>query len=170
MSIEGLKVYHKKPDNLKGDTLYPLNQLKEIYPEVYAEEIKKYTEEGRVGLMNADVIPLGVKWNDVVHLTPIHPDQIRDALSLLGRHPNLEHIEVDASRLDSDNTTIYVDSGDPIITPEDFHPYTPENLKRFSELSQKTKDYYRQEVEKGERPLLHKYAPHVLHKGPIKLK
>ena len=38
-------LYHRVPENLIGETLYPLNELKTLYPDVYAEHVKKY--EGR---------------------------------------------------------------------------------------------------------------------------
>jgi hypothetical protein len=38
-------VYYRIPPNMKGDILYPLNELKNTYPEIFEKEAEKY--EGR---------------------------------------------------------------------------------------------------------------------------
>ena len=34
-------LYHRVPKKISGTILHPLNSLKNIYPEIYTEEIKK---------------------------------------------------------------------------------------------------------------------------------
>lgn len=166
-----IKLFHRKPINLKGDTLYPLSQLKDKYPEVYAEEIKKYTDTGREELMALDIMPLGVKWNDVIHLSPIHPDQIREALRDAGFKKDFpfDHFEIDSGDLNPENAVIFLNSGD-TMQKEDFLPYTPENLEKLTALPEATREHYRDSFKEGKIPLTHLRAPHVLYKGEIKLK
>ena len=64
-------LYHRVPANMQGDFLSPLNQLKDIYPEAYAEAVKKY--EGREFLMNVGIPTLDCLWNDFLFLTAVHP-------------------------------------------------------------------------------------------------
>jgi hypothetical protein len=59
--------YHILKDNFTGDIIYPLNQLKDIYPDHYTREIKKY--EGREKLMDVRNPILNCLWNDVVQFT-----------------------------------------------------------------------------------------------------
>ena len=48
--------YHIKPKNLVGEILMPLNRMKELRPEIYEIQIKKY--EGREKLLKKPVPPL----------------------------------------------------------------------------------------------------------------
>jgi hypothetical protein len=42
------QLYHRVPDALIGSILYPLNQLKTIYPDLYAREVSRYDSRKRV--------------------------------------------------------------------------------------------------------------------------
>jgi len=44
-------LYHRVDPELKGTTLYPLNQLKNIYPDVYERHVKKYAGRGQWPLL-----------------------------------------------------------------------------------------------------------------------
>ncbi len=68
-------LYHRVPPHMEGTILYPLNQLKDIHPKLYAQEVKKY--EGRERLLLAEVQPLHCLWNDVLHMTAVSPDEVR---------------------------------------------------------------------------------------------
>ena len=35
-------LYHRVPVNMEGSILYPLNQLKNLHPDIYVEHVKKY--------------------------------------------------------------------------------------------------------------------------------
>jgi hypothetical protein len=56
---------------MQGTTLYPLNQLKNSYPDAYGNAIEKY--KGREFLMSVKVPILEALWNDFIFLSPIHP-------------------------------------------------------------------------------------------------
>lgn len=75
-------IYHLVPSNLAGSILYPLNRLKETFPEVAVTHVKKY--EGREGLLNRR-IPL----REAGHLFR-PPEVVRDrrgaALCVRDRH------------------------------------------------------------------------------------
>ena len=76
-------LYHRVPENMRGTTLYPLNQLRDAHPDVYAEAIKKY--ENRERVMRQVVIPFGCAWNDVLHFSPVHPSFAKSELQKYGR-------------------------------------------------------------------------------------
>lgn len=63
-------VYHFKRKNMVGSKLIPLNKLKNIYPDIYKEHVKKYV--GREKLLTKNIPLLDCLWNDVLHLSPIN--------------------------------------------------------------------------------------------------
>ena len=69
-------VYHFKPANLQGTTLYPLNRLRDLHPEAHRSEFKKYV--GREKLLEKRIPILDCLWNDVIHLSPLHPQTVID--------------------------------------------------------------------------------------------
>ena len=58
-------VYHIRSADFRGTTLYPLNRLRDRYPDVYEAQRAKY--RGREWLLEARVPLLDVLWNDVIH-------------------------------------------------------------------------------------------------------
>ena len=42
-------VYHMVPEELKGEYLIPLNELKSVYPNLYGEYIQKYKRSSSQG-------------------------------------------------------------------------------------------------------------------------
>ncbi|HXK39835.1 MAG TPA: hypothetical protein VJ837_03305, partial [Candidatus Paceibacterota bacterium] len=95
------------PENMRGDILHPLNELKELRPDLYAETAKKY--EGRESIMGHRIPPLGCLWNDVVHLSAIHPSEIKRELKKYGRGGMLgDFYEIDPYLLEQDKTVVYL--------------------------------------------------------------
>ena len=72
-------LYHRVPTNMSGTILYPLNELKKLHPELYAEHVKKY--EGREQLLTTEVPPLECLWNDVLHFTAVAPSELKANLA-----------------------------------------------------------------------------------------
>ena len=163
-------LYHLKKRDLKGDTLHPLNVLKDKHPDIYAEEIKKYAR-GREDLTKKQVLPLGVSWSDVLHLSAVHPDKIKKALQDAGSKADLDlaHYEIDPKTLDPKDTIVYMNDSDD-VEQGNFVSYNPAELEKYSSLPQATKDHYTESLAKGERPYLHHRVPHILYKGSIKIK
>ena len=63
---------------MEGETLYPLNKLKDVYSNIYEEARSKY--KGREAVMRHKIPYLNCLWNDVLHLTVVHPQKLKDAL------------------------------------------------------------------------------------------
>jgi hypothetical protein len=70
-------IYHGVPTRLRGTTLYPLNRLRDLYPDIYEGEIAKYQDHpDRILLPQTRLPVLDCFWNDVVHTAPIHPHRL----------------------------------------------------------------------------------------------
>src|SRR5262245_55380278 len=81
-SSQTVYLYHWVPADLRGHILYPLNQLKSIYPSLYIIEAAKY--QNRESLMRVRLPILDCLWNDVLHFSPVHPSKIQQALAEAG--------------------------------------------------------------------------------------
>ncbi len=163
-------LYHGVPKDLVGDTLYPLNQLKQIHPELYEAKVAKY--DGRKGILERNIPTLGCLWNDVLHLTAVHPKVLVETLAE-ARRPvgdSMRFYQIDPRSLDPVNTTIYLytyrEKG--VDVPEsDFVPYSMEDLSSCAVIPDFTKDYYTEQYSCDKQPLLYHGVPHILYKGTI---
>ncbi len=163
-------LYHWVPDNMKGDVLYPLNVLKNIDTDIYAAAASKY--EGREKLMEYVIPDLNCLWNDVIHLSAVHPSEIKKALTEAGRKKifSRQYFEIDPHLLDPQNTVVYLYKNSNVLkkTMEgNYEKFDPDTLKKHSVIPQETKEYYKQSLSEGKNPLLYHRIPHILYKGTI---
>jgi len=173
------KLYHQVPKKMEGNMLFPLNKLtenlgEEVGGKLTTEESNKYNDTaGRKNLTEKTIPPLdNAKWNDVIHLTPIHPSVTRKALIEAGREnpPDWEYFEIDPHSLDIENTTVYLAKGDDInaeLTSDDFTKFNPSEITKYSELPKETRDHYKDFIKQGKNPFLTHKVPHILSKTPI---
>lgn len=160
-------LYHMVPEDMKGDFLHPLNALRTTDPDLYAKKAAKY--EGREEVMQQLIPTLDALWNDVIHLSPINPEELKQSLIEAGMQPrNMKFYKIDPSLLDPSKTTIYLfNNGDEEITAEHFAGYDPNNLIPHSTLPESTKSYYKKMFSENKKPLYFIGVPHILHKGSI---
>lgn len=158
-------VYHKIPKTMMGNTLYPLNALKEIFPKVYESEQEKYKD--RLNLLKKEILPLGCLWNDVIHLSPIEPTIIKSAMVSAGiiTMPKLFYYKIPLSSLDARNLTLYFPSKG-AQQNEKFFPYSSEDAYEFT-IPDETFSYYLECGKNNTKPLMHFGLPHVFYKGEI---
>jgi len=149
-------LYHRKK-GIKGNTLYPLNELKNIFPEVYGKHIKKYV--GREFVMEQKIPKLNCLWNDVLHFSAVHPLEIKKSLAEVGfKYENVswDFYEINQSDLDQQKIIVYLYKpeflGDK-FNKENWEIYNPEDIEKYSVLPKETKEYYKESFEKGESPL-----------------
>lgn len=166
-------LFHVLPSRTHGPYLLPLNQLRDIYPELYAQHSAKY--RGREQEMGRPVPPLHCTWADVVFFAPLHPAPIFDALRR-SRHPvgNLEPATLDASALDPDRCVIrlmrhgsaghYPDPAD----ADDYLPLTTATLRAVSRVTVEAITRL-ERLSPGDPWLPWVDVPHVLHRGPVPL-
>ena len=75
-------LYHRRPSDLRGQTLYPLGLLRNVHRDLYEVELAKYA--GREVLLDLRIPLLEVRWNDVLHLCPLHPSRLGRAWRAAG--------------------------------------------------------------------------------------
>ncbi len=168
-------VYHLKPKNLVGDTLYPLNYLRDHFPALYEEHVRKY--EGREIIMQRRIPFLDCLWNDVLFFAPLHPQVIREAYLEVGKlWPPAHWYEIDTAEhgFNADNTVIYEPDmhrlkGDFTIPLERVRPFEAETLSAIQVMPQASLDYFREAAQRNERIMPWRGITHVLHKGSISL-
>jgi hypothetical protein len=172
-------LYHSRPPDMQGETLYPLNTLRETYPELYERERSKYI--GREAVLKFRIPGLGVLWNDTLHLSPVHPFHLAAAwrsqgLSSLLWERDFFRIPVDriaglpsvwfASEAFWVNNSPHEDV--PLSPPvEEFSSFDPAEYEELADVPASYHTYLRRQHERGRRPLQFPKIPHVLVAGPI---
>jgi len=162
-----IRIYHRLPAELIGDFLHPLNVLRDVAPAAYAREVEKYA--GREQLRDEVVTPLGVRWSDVIHFSPVHPAAVREALvGAGGRWPagRTTWLEVDpqAIPMGPENACLFFSR----LTEQSwFAPYADELIRANTDLPRAVVNYYASCVAAGNRPLLFNGVMHVLYRGSI---
>jgi hypothetical protein len=169
MEEEGRRyVYHRVPAQMWGTTLYPLNILKVKNPGLYSEKAEKYN--GREHVMEQIVPTLNTLWNDVLHFTAVHPQELKKSLIEAGMKPKeMKFYQIDPSLFDPKHTTVYLYQDHVLnkVDPDDFTEFDPANLAQYSVIPEKTRQYYKESFSKGELPLMYVGVPHILYKGSI---
>lgn len=170
-----MHLYHKVPANLQGDSLLPLNELKQENETLYQFHVKKY--ENREDALKRRVVPLNCLWNDVLHLTPIHPTKIKNTLIAQGLQvASLGHyfkFDISWLGLNAVNSTYFWSKsqhfGDWSFKDSDYFKFDAVRLTEFLEVPKETEQYYKQQISIGCVPLLYFRTPHVLFKGRIQI-
>lgn len=161
-------LYHRVPANMFGTILYPLNELKTLYPDIYTEHIKKY--EGREQLLVADVPPLRCKWNDVLHFTAVTPTELKKNLAKADTElASIAWFRIPVECIAGEKSIAFTYRRDKNIIP-DFKEYETFDVSRmdvYRTIPEETIEYYKQKKTEGVRPLLFHLVPHILYKGSI---
>lgn len=165
-------LYHRAARDVRGDTLYPLNELRERHPEVYAREAAKYV--GREALRRERVAPLDCEWGDVLFFSPVPPGPLLEAVRAGGRAaPPIRFWTVSAAQLDPARACIHFARPwpDGVYTPptaQDYAPWTPEVLAQVCAPPPATLTRLGQLA--PDAPLiLWLDVPHVLYRGTLAL-
>ena len=168
-------LYHMVPPDLIGGILYPLNQLQTILPSIYEKQIAKY--QGREWVMQQTVPILNCFWNDVVHLSLVHPSQIVDGLRGAGfswRHRKFFEIDPSIAGFNSENAVIYIFEKNLIEMGKgretNFSPYDSALLAQLAHIRPETLKYFKDMNAQHRQPLLFMYVPHVLFRGVIDIR
>ncbi len=159
-------IYHIVPWNLEGRILYPLNELRTVLPHLYAQYIKNY--ENRPKVLKQWIPTLDCLWNDVLFLSPVHPQAVRLAYAEAGATliPDLRCFKIDPAHLEPEKTSVWIPRTRDGHS-EEFRAYDPSSLEQYSTLSEDTVPYFREEFAKGKKPLLFLRVPHILYRGTL---
>ncbi len=162
-------LYHFVPEHMRGTVLYPLSEMKQKFPELFNKQAAKYQEREEV---KDTTIPGLGGWNEVIHLSPIDPRKVMQALKDAGAPADFpwKAFRIDASTLDQSKMVIMVTHKNGDAYSKDFLPFTEENYMQHTEVPEITKQHYREARAKGEQPFTYAGAPHVLYKGTIDTK
>jgi hypothetical protein len=166
-------LYHARPAEMRGDTLYPLNELQRAHPDLYARASAKYG--GREVVMTRRIPLLDVLWNDALHLSPIHPARLAAAWAEAGLPTEAwegEFFAIPVGRIDAARAVwfahdVYLRREAPDLPVEDFAPFDPQTYREPTELPAGYADYLQERKESGRRLLRFAAVPHVLVAAPI---
>lgn len=119
--------------------------------------------------MEQQIPTLDAKWNDVLHLTAVHPSEVKKALIEAGaKPPEMEWYRMPKSLIRGDAAIVYSgESPSGQITNEETVQYSEEDLASYAQFPDKTRQYYKDEIAAGRRSLLFHGVPHILYKGVI---
>jgi hypothetical protein len=155
-----------------GTVLYPLNELEDVDPETWRQEREKYA--GREQVLEKRVPSLNCLWNDVLHLSAVHPADIIAALGDVGLEPlRRRFFEIDPFDLDADRTVVFVNrraSATDALDGSQWMPFQSAALTELSTFNEASRRYYRECAQGGRRPLLWGYLPHVLYRGSLDIR
>lgn len=169
-------VYHLVPREMQGETLYPLNQLRTLWPEVYARAIAKYDDHPGRKLLPQRMIPkLGCLWNDVVQCAGLHPHVLYQALTERGMSvsPNLRFYQIPVERLEGKPLAVFYSDppeGREVGAPLDDSEIDLLDIREYREqttLTARTLAWFDHLAEVGKVFGIFVGVPHILVQGTI---
>ena len=160
-------LYHGIPEDMKGDSLIPLNEMMSVDPELRAKYLEKY--KGREEILERKIPLLDCLWNDVVQLLPLHPKklfELQQQLGIVEEIPDYSYYQIDVSQLDPNKTVIYFKTavGEENVTVKWLSDV---NLDDLQNIPPATVDYYKSMTGTGEPVFNYQFVPHIVHKGKV---
>lgn len=162
-------VYHIKSKDFRGKYIYSLNELQDVYPDLYKKEIKKY--KGREKHPETKIEFLGAKWKDCVNLSTLNPIKIFQMEELLGIPGYKDGENIDIFRFDIKDLVdldmcLYDDNKSP-KRKEAYKKVTSKSYRETRFVPPETTKYFAECKIKNERPLLFGNVTHLLVLGKI---
>lgn len=174
-------VYHLCAPDFRGEVLYPLDGLRDVYSDIYLRERVKY--EGRESVLEFKVPLLGVTWGATVNLSALDPSRLVKERLRLGvplsnlmtrrvlRIPVQRITHLPAVRYNSATHWINSSPGDasaPRTPPaHEFVRFDAAEYEEVTQVPQLHVDYLRRQQARGERALGFVFVPHILVASPI---
>jgi len=164
-------IYHRVVDNMQGNTLYPLNQLKNVYLEAYKKHLEKY--KGREHLLETKIPILDCLWNDVLHFTAVEPQILFNNLVQAGFDAKelvwKRWYKIPIFKIDLNNTVTCIYRRDVSLIPDSrsFALFDSDKMADYRNVPDETLEYYKEQSKKGLRPLFFHRVPHILYKGTL---
>ena len=156
--------------------LYPLDGLRDAYPDIYERERIKY--DGRESVLSFVIPGLGVTWGGTVNLSALDPSHLVAARRKLGvpfsnlltrrvlRIPVERIAALPAVRYHSSTHWINSSPGDPSVPlappEEEFLPFSAAAYEEITEVPPLHIEYLQRQLSRGERALGFVFVPHVL--------
>ncbi len=161
-------LYHRVPETMHGHILYPLNQLKTVNQELYNLYAEGYKD--RQKLTQTQVPVLNCLWNDVLFLSPVHPQKLYD----LAKENNLDSqwrfkcfyaFKVN-QQINLGSAAVFYRVGkdmDAIV----YRPALEVRLSELNKVPALTRAYYKLAAKKHEDLFPYQFVPQVMYKGTI---
>ncbi|MBP9667242.1 hypothetical protein KBD87_00340 [Candidatus Saccharibacteria bacterium] len=160
-----MNLYHHVPEHQNGAVIYPLNQLKEKFPDIYKKQSAKYDT-----IQEKDVeIPNFGYWNDCVNLMPVNPGLVKIELDKYGHDTSWpwNFYKIDPDMLDHSKLIIMIMTEDDGIFKRHFMPFTKGAYEKHCHIGEPTRRVFQEAKEMGEQPNTFARVPHVLYKDSI---
>ena len=159
--------YHGIPEDMKGDSLIPLNKMMSIDPELRAKYLEKY--KGREEILERKIPLLDCLWNDVVQLLPLHPKklfELQQQLGMVKEIPDYRYFQIEMSQLNPTKTVVYFKTapGEENVTVKWLADVDLDDLQTVPPA---TVDYYKSMIGTGEPVFNYQFVPHVVYRGTI---
>ena len=174
-------LYHMCAPDFRGDYLYPLADLKEVHPDLYAREQAKYV--GRDAVLRYVVPGLKVSWGETVNLSALNPALLLAERRRLGvPFSNLltrRLLRIPLDRIAAHPAVAYSSTvhwansspNDPTAPTEppagDFSPFDPATHQEPQRVPARHTEYLLRQLARGEHALGFVFIPHVLVASPI---
>ena len=158
-------LYHHVPNNQIGSFIYPLNQLKDRFPGLYAEQYAKYDN-----IKEKDVeIPGFGSWNDCVNLMPVNPGLVKAELEKYDHDTNWSwrFYRIDTEELDAKNLIIMITSDQSGTFKRKFIPFSKDAFVKYCHIDDATREVFQKARDNNEQPNTFARVPHVLYKDII---
>ena len=158
-------LYHHVPNNQNGSVIYPLNQLKDRFPDLYTEHYAKYDN-----IKEKDVeIPGFGSWNDCVNLMPVNPGLVKAELEKYDHDTNWpwRFYRIDAEKLDTKKLIIMIMNDQSSTSRREFILFSKEAFKKYCHIGDVTRAVFQKAKDNNEQPNTFARVPHVLYKDSI---
>jgi hypothetical protein len=154
---------------MSGDVLYPLNQMKEVLPDIYDSQVKKY--EWRKHIPKQINPQLDCLWNDVIFLFAINPITVNSAIINAGLDSlKLSYYKIPLDQLDQTCISVWrkKTKNSEGIRESEFLPFDSTQMDSYNTLSDDSHEYFREmKMTSPKRYLIYLTVPHILYKGTI---
>ncbi len=173
-------VYHLRRANFQGNLILPLNRMREMegFETVYQVAVSKY--EGREWLLERMIPSLNCLWNDVIFLSPVHPNKHYKEYQKLGYiHVNPQFFKIPVEVLEEKRVSIWkwlshkkYSWTDPIHdTLESYCEFDFGRYQEMDDLPDTTKKFYAEAYDPDHPDRYPKFGwfevPHILCQDPI---
>lgn len=149
-----------------GDIIYPLNQLKEKFPDIYSQQYAKYDD-----ISEKDVeIPGFGFWNDCINLMPVNPGLVKAELEKYWHDTNWEwnFYKIDSENLNNSKLVIMTMTDSKGIFERKFIKFSKETFDKYCHIGEATRVCFQKAKDNGEQPNTFARIPHVLYRDSFK--
>ena len=169
-------VYHMVPKNMSGNYLMPLNRLKDLDENLYAQYNSKYDDHPeRAFLLERKIPVLDCLWNDAVHFSTLHPHLIYKELKKLDLNlkNDLKFYRIPIDDLESNDNVLYhynkkyYDGPESPIAIENIELLNIDDYVELNKIPEDTLKYFQEESKNDNRMGMFHFVPHVLSKGKV---